>query len=488
MSITVFRAEKEAGLEELIKSSAAIALCGDANIVDASDNFSHSKAYYNAIAENKNQVDLFYLKTVLVSTGWNRNDDVFDPVEMWKAKATPEDKPFNYEHDCKDIIGHITGCYAVDKAGNMLPDNLQESKIPDNYDIITSAVLYKIIDNKEKQDRINKIIEEIGKGQWYVSMEALFRGFDYALESSKGGVRVIERNENTAFLTKSLKAYGGNGKFENQRIGRVFRNIVFSGKGLVRKPANPDSVILSSTASSGYDLLTQETNKMPEEPKVDNTAAELAAAKERADKAEADLKAAQAAIAKFESEKKVAERTSAIAAKLEAEADDATALASALKDLSDEAFNSVVATAEAYLSKKLAAYKAKASEKASFDEVKAAIAELKAELLKSKADSDNENDETTPDDETTEAGIKKPAGVSPKKSVKKIPFKAGSVPPQAAPIVTGSEALDNAKPNEEPALSVPATASEDDGDNDLVKEIASYLGVVDDEAQPKENK
>ena len=49
-----------------------------------------------ATAENKDQIDLYYLKSILVSTGWNKNDDVFDPSELWSAKDTPEDKPFNY--------------------------------------------------------------------------------------------------------------------------------------------------------------------------------------------------------------------------------------------------------------------------------------------------------------------------------------------------------------------------------------------------------
>ena len=49
-----------------------------------------------AIAENKDQIDLYYIKSVLVSTGWNKNDDVFDPRELWQARNTPEDKPFNF--------------------------------------------------------------------------------------------------------------------------------------------------------------------------------------------------------------------------------------------------------------------------------------------------------------------------------------------------------------------------------------------------------
>ena len=45
------------------------------------------------------------------------------------------------------------------------------------------------------------------------------------------------------FLHKHLRAYGGKGGYEDHKIGRLLRNIVFSGKGFVNKPANPDSVI-----------------------------------------------------------------------------------------------------------------------------------------------------------------------------------------------------------------------------------------------------
>ncbi|MGK3945807.1 hypothetical protein ABK046_46615, partial [Streptomyces caeruleatus] len=50
---------------------------------------------------NPNQNDLFYLKFVLVSTGWNNNDDVFLANQLWNARGTPEDKQFNFMHNEK---------------------------------------------------------------------------------------------------------------------------------------------------------------------------------------------------------------------------------------------------------------------------------------------------------------------------------------------------------------------------------------------------
>ncbi|NDG31511.1 hypothetical protein EB118_15760 [bacterium] len=94
---------------------------------------------------------------------------------------------------------------------------------------------------------MQKIINEIEQGKWFVSMECLFAGFDYALIDQQGNPKVIARNEQSSFLTKHLRAYGGTGEYEGYKVGRSLRDISFSGKGLVSKPANPRSIILDSS-------------------------------------------------------------------------------------------------------------------------------------------------------------------------------------------------------------------------------------------------
>jgi hypothetical protein len=184
---------------------------------------------------------LYYLKSILVSTGWNKNDDVFDPKELWEAKSTPEDKPFNFMHNEKDIIGHITANEVVDFDGNPISE---DSEVPEKFNILTSAVIYTEWSDPEQRQRMHKIVSEIEDGKWFVSMECLFPDFDYALKSAAGETKVIKRNEASAFLTKHLRSYGGDGKYEDYQVGRLLRNLSFSGKGLVSKPANPRSVIL----------------------------------------------------------------------------------------------------------------------------------------------------------------------------------------------------------------------------------------------------
>ena len=150
-------------------------------------------------------------------------------------------------HDENDIIDHITGSYVLTKEGKAVADDDPER--PDEFDIITQGVLYNSWTGEENKDRMEKIIAEIKEGKWYVSMECLFAGFDYALIVEKGVAKVLPRVEASAFLTKHLRAYGGTGEYEGYKLGRALSNIAFSGKGLVSKPANPRSVILSKSAA-----------------------------------------------------------------------------------------------------------------------------------------------------------------------------------------------------------------------------------------------
>jgi hypothetical protein len=242
--IHVYRQEVEDGIDALVKSQASVAYHAPAHVVVQSESLDRitNPTIEKLIADsNQGQIDLYYLDSVLVSTGWNKNDDVFEPSVTWDARSTPEDKQFNFMHDENDIIGHITGSYIIDKSGNRLSADAEEA--PPQFDIITEAVLYNSWTNLENRNRMQQIIAEIEEGKWFVSMECLFNGFDYALVDSEGNSKLLERNESSAFLTKHLRAYGGTGEYEGHKVGRALRDISFSGKGLVSKPANPRSII-----------------------------------------------------------------------------------------------------------------------------------------------------------------------------------------------------------------------------------------------------
>ena len=253
----IYASEISDGLQELISNNNAVSFASvvldtpHESRIAASD-LANKSNLNTAFATNKGQFDLHYVNTILVTTGWNKNDDVFDRNEVWAARNTPEDKPFNYEHNPADIIGHITGNEVIDDGGQEISDAASLDQLPSKFHILTSGVLYKHVHsrNAELEERMAEIINGISNGEWFVSMEALFNDFDYAIVTPDGKHKVISRNEESAFLTKHLKSYGGDGIYQEYKVGRLIKNITFSGKGLVRKPANPESVFVFEDINS----------------------------------------------------------------------------------------------------------------------------------------------------------------------------------------------------------------------------------------------
>lgn len=193
------------------------------------------KSVANAIDKlsQNNHLDLMYGDAILVSTIMNGNDDVFLPKDTWAARYTPINTPFNEDHVDYDIIGHIFDSKAVDKDENII----ESEEAPEYFDILASFVVYKSI--------FPKIAEDIATngplGKKFVSMEATFNDFDYALVDKSNATKIIARNDETSFLTKYLRVYGGDGYFKDYKVGRVLRNFRFSGMGNVEKPGNPKS-------------------------------------------------------------------------------------------------------------------------------------------------------------------------------------------------------------------------------------------------------
>jgi hypothetical protein len=248
--IPVYAAEREAGLHETITSEANLsvaALCPLVNPHEDTRNslFASTEKFKEALAKNVDQFDLHYLYTILVTSGWNRNDDVFPRSEIVGARNTPVDKPFNVEHDPNRIIGHITGSVLVNDDWQVLQSDCMDD-LPAKFHILTSAVIYKHLSGRDETltKATSEMLEQIARGEWFVSMECLFSDFDYAVIDRNDKHHVIARNADSAFLTKHLRAYGGQGVYQDKRIGRMMRSLAFTGKGLVRNPGNEPSVII----------------------------------------------------------------------------------------------------------------------------------------------------------------------------------------------------------------------------------------------------
>ena len=348
--------------------------------------------------EEQQQADLYYLNSVLVSAGWNKNDDVFTVQSLWNARHTPVNKQFNFMHDETDIIGHMTKSMVLDHEGNVISDDVAEDALPEKIDIITSAVIYKTWSDPEMRERINNIISEIDNGEWSVSMECVFQDFDYAVVTPEGEEKILARSEESAFLTKHLRAYGGKGEYEGYKIGRLLKSLYFSGKGLVNKPANPRSIIFNKSTNpfnsqanitiSNF-LTAMEADNMSEPQKqveqlttdLENTKAELESVKSDLTQEKNDLQAQmneaiaekdsviasletkvkelEDAIAKMDEDKKKMEEENddmkkkmknmkRKAALIEAGADETSAneLLAKFDNADDEMFNNVVALVE----------------------------------------------------------------------------------------------------------------------------------------------
>ena len=241
----IYKAEIEAGLSEALSAKSSIVY---ASLLEKSDHEVHNtqlKQNVKALAGIED-TDLYYTQSILVTTSWNKNDDIFDAKEVWLARSTPTHKPTNLEHDEAAIVGHITSNWPIDQEGELINEDTAIDELPEKFHILTGSVIYKGYTEPELRTRANTLIDEIESGNKYVSMECFFKGFDYGLiDKSTGKFNILPRNEETAFLTKHLRAYGGQGEHQNYKIGRVLREITFSGKGFVNRPANPESIIFT---------------------------------------------------------------------------------------------------------------------------------------------------------------------------------------------------------------------------------------------------
>lgn len=234
----IFEQEKQDGLEENIKANASFTYACE---IEKSSKTKPKEIKAIAGVQDK---DLYYTQSILVSTDWNKNDDIFDPKEVWAAKDTPEHKPTNIEHQENQIVGHIVANWPMTQEGVIIDKDTPIDNLPNKYQVLTASVIYTGFTDPELKSRAIELIDQIENGTKYVSMECFFNGFDYGLQNlSTGEFKVLPREEATAYLTKHLRAYGGAGEFQNHKVGRVLRNITFSGKGFVDRPANPESII-----------------------------------------------------------------------------------------------------------------------------------------------------------------------------------------------------------------------------------------------------
>lgn len=471
MSIPVYQAEIKDGLADTIKSNASIAY--DCQLVPSDDivfelqNFSHPEF---ASAKENDQWDLYPFDSILVSVGWNKNDDVFDGGEVFTARRTPVNKQVNFMHNEKDIIGHMIDSIILDQTTGKRIDNLDV--VPDSFDIAVASVLYRKWDDPQLQERMDKIIAGIPNGEWFVSMECLFRNFDYALINQATGERaVVARSASSAFLTKHLRAYGGEGVYEGFKIGRLLRNFVFSGKGIVNNPANPRSIIFNQNNpfTATYSSLQIQESKSMSGTTVTNDGV-LAA------KLQDELNIAKAEKAKLESklESLVAEAQKAEKEKFESE------IASLKVDIAD--LEKDIAAKKEDMKKKDEDYKAMKEKADSLESenttLKAELATLKTEKVKSERIAKLAEVGVTGD--KASALVDRWASVSDEQFADVVELQKGKTSASTDVTVDPNDTTASTKVEEvevEEETSVVASVTEESSD-ELQSAVASYFGSI----------
>lgn len=225
--------------------------------------------------------DLSYLQGIFVTSGVNRNRDVFLPSEMLRSFVTARYKPINIEHKVEEneslvqalaknasipfitgtntIIGSIYDvAFVEEKTGKMILAsdfaNMPADKIPfqleaidkdfllpeNKYHIIIAAALWKFVFPKTIAD----IVDEVNLNDRALSMESYFLDYDFLVD---GEVKNRWDHPEYESMYRQGLSVGG------QKIGRVLKTILWGAGGLVKEPANPNGFDFIRTSASFRD-------------------------------------------------------------------------------------------------------------------------------------------------------------------------------------------------------------------------------------------
>lgn len=226
--------------------------------------------------------DLTFLQGIFVTSGINRNRDVFLPSEMLRSFTTARLKPINVEHYVAEnesfvkileqnasfpifsggntIIGTIYDVAFVHDvsgktilASEFLSQDTEETLMQlaeidkdfllreNRYHIIIAAVLWKFMFPRTIAD----IVEDIDAGKRALSMECYFEDWDWLVDD-----KIYSRRD---FPGIDEDYYAG-----KKNVCRVLRNILWGAGGLVNYPANPyglDFIQISNNVEDGIRIL-----------------------------------------------------------------------------------------------------------------------------------------------------------------------------------------------------------------------------------------
>jgi len=242
----IYSQEIKDGLSQAFADIKPISIASKLEMI-ASDQIVHrmevQKAISNKTIPQSDDKQLLYTKSLMVSSNWNINDDIFFKNYTWAARKSPLYKPNNLDHIEAEVVGAIIDTWVIDNDGNVLSDDTELKDLPDLFHVCNSDVIYTHWQTEDKIEKVAKLVAEIKEGTKYVSMECLFPDFDYGILAPDNSFYIVARQEDTSFLTKHLRSFGGTGIYDSHRVGRVLKDFSFSGKGYTSNPANPNSII-----------------------------------------------------------------------------------------------------------------------------------------------------------------------------------------------------------------------------------------------------
>jgi len=221
-----------------------ITLEAEIKIFEGTEEMKKEMASVVKFPENKTP-DVLFFSGIFVSSGENLNKAYFLPSELVKAHATIDNKALDIEHDETSIIGHIYSSAFVDQSGNKLEiSDLQKLSANElnnmNIDIMIAGIVYK--------NRFPELAEEVKNDKWKLSMETYFSDYDIKI-----GNLILSRQEAEALGLTSDSVLGRVAKILKKgkeiakgEVARVLKDLLFSGCGIVKQPANPRSIILET--------------------------------------------------------------------------------------------------------------------------------------------------------------------------------------------------------------------------------------------------
>lgn len=237
----IYNKEIEAGLSDKIDTCAIASTFGTVSFAQMQD----CQLARDIVAQAQVPFGMGLFTGILVSVGWNKNDDVFSTKETYNAYGTARSKPVSTDHLTSEKEETNTSCGYISDVWPLKTDLTLAESADCFAHILTSMYVWSAYWPTVTEG----IIEKIDANKQFVSMECLIKDFGYALKDRNGIVRLVERNEKTSALTSYLRRYGGPGKVSingnEYRIGRWLKDIVFSGVSFVDNPANEQSVVFS---------------------------------------------------------------------------------------------------------------------------------------------------------------------------------------------------------------------------------------------------